>query len=62
MKLIISLDEVKRIVAAHLKERGYKVSAEKADTKRHTEGLYEESLEVVDGLVFEIEEDGKAQV
>lgn len=55
MKIIVSMEEVKKIVAQHLKAQGLPIAEHTSDFKRHTEGQYDESVEVIDGLSFELD-------
>jgi hypothetical protein len=52
MQIIVSMEEVKQIVARHLAEQGFSIDFNSGDTTRHTEGSYEDSVEKVDGLCF----------
>jgi hypothetical protein len=52
MELFVSLAEIKEIVAKDLTSRGFKINTEQADFRRHVEGQYEDSREVIDGLAF----------
>lgn len=55
MKIIVSLDEVKVIVATHLMQRGVKLRNDSADIQKHVEGQYDEAMEVMDGIAFDLE-------
>lgn len=56
MKILVTKEEVEKIVLAHMKAKGWPVDKTKVDTKTHVEGEYEDSREVFDGITVEIEE------
>jgi hypothetical protein len=53
VKLFVSLEHVTQLVAEHLRKKGFKVINGVPQT--HTEGQFEDSREVLDGLSFDLE-------
>jgi hypothetical protein len=57
MKILIELDEVKKIVEQTVKSRHrLAIKANSATIVSHIEGRFDESEKVMDGISFEIEE------
>jgi hypothetical protein len=59
MKILVTKEEVEKIVLDHLKAKGWPVNhkSTKLGTKTHVEGEYEDSREVFDGITVEVEEE-----
>lgn len=54
MKLFLSIDEARKILADHLRSKGFHVKDEDVTEKRKTEGEYEDAIEVVTGFEVEV--------
>lgn len=55
MKVLIELEEVKKIVEKELRSRNIKLKADSANIVSHIEGQYDDAREVLDGISFEME-------
>lgn len=57
MKMTISMEETKKIIAKRLYEMGYKIHPENIILEPHTEGSYEDIETIFDGFSVQLPDD-----
>jgi hypothetical protein len=56
MKILVTKEEIQKIVIEHLIAKGIPIRKDSAAVKTHVEGDYEDAKEIFDGVTVEIEE------
>jgi len=54
MKMTISIEETKKIIAKRLNEMGYKIQPENIIPESHTQGSYEDAIQCFDGFSVQL--------
>ena len=56
MKVLVTKEEMERLVLQELERRGFKMKQNTIASKTHTEGQYEDATEIFDGIEVELED------
>ena len=56
MKVLVTKEEMERLVLQELERRGYKMKQNTVASKTHTEGQWEDFREIFDGIEVELED------
>ena len=56
MKVLVTKEEMERLVLQELERRGFKMKQNTIASKTHTEGQYEDATEIFDEIEVELED------
>jgi hypothetical protein len=56
MKIVVTKEELERLVLQELERRGFKMKQNTVTSKTHVEGEYEDAREIFDGIEVELED------